>query len=257
MASYFGRSAAFALSLAPAVAPGCGKGTLAGADGSALHDATIPDGAAPDARSDGPGATVGLDAGADDAVNRFPCADPQPLIPDAGTGYELCATGQLHRTAVQACPARTPVACSATNPSPDGGPTCVTDSDCTEEAGGECLYHGPTPPQPGFVGNPHDSCGCVYGGCFSDADCDAGSVCLCGNNQGGTCVAASCKSDADCRAGFLCTSSSNKNPCSFRDPFSCQTPADLCGGDGDCLTGYSACIGLEERRQCVPIDCSA
>jgi hypothetical protein len=257
MASCDGRSVSFALGLALAVALGCGKATLAGADGSSLHDAAIVDAAAPEARSDGPVATAGLDAGADGAVNRFPCTDPQPLIPDAATGYERCAAGQLHRTAVQACPARTPVACSATNPSPDGGPTCATDSDCTALPGGECLYYGPIPSQPGSVGNPHDSCGCVYGGCFSDADCDAGRVCLCGDNQGGTCVAASCRSDADRRVGFLCTSSSNKNPCSPRDSFTCQTPADECGGDDDCLSGYSACVGLEERRQCVPISCSA
>lgn len=197
-----------------------------------------------------------------DAVNNHPCVGPQPWIVGSDTGFEVCASGAVHRSGIRACPARVPAPCSAQNPAVGGGAMCATDSDCMGAPGGECLYRGPIPSQPGFPGDPNDSCACFYGGCFSDADCGAGRICLCSDNQPGSCIAASCRSDADCRPGFLCTSSSFRDLCTGRTPFTCQAPADLCGGDDDCTTGYSQCTevqdaGSQAARQCVPINCSA
>jgi Cys-rich repeat protein len=100
---------------------------------------------------------------------------------------------------------------------------------------------------------------CVYS-CLTDADCDAGKVCQCGSGAGaGVCGSnvPSCKSDADCAGGALCTNYDSAPGCMI-ETFACQTPADKCESDSDCLTPLNAsvCTLSGTRRECAPISCA-
>jgi len=173
---------------------------------------------------------------------RFSCQQPVPVQVTSGvqtslgdTGLDRCQSGAIHRRAVvAACPWLPPSASMGCSVS------CQSDADCVQRPLGVCA-------QAHQLGG---YCGCFYGFCEKDADCGAGSICLCGGPVGGTCVPATCMSDAGCPAGFLCASSSSS--CGGgRSAFACQSAADECLGDGDCPIN-DLCVLQAGKRSCVP-----
>ena len=133
------------------------------------------------------------DANSGLAFGARACVEATPL----GGGWQKCANGQVHRAAVAGqCASSVPRAEGlspsqlAANPA---GLTCQNDSDCTQQAYGHCEV------LPGFGGS-----ACVYG-CVTDAECRAGSICVCGDPVG-TCLSSQCTTDADCKLGLMCTS---------------------------------------------------
>jgi hypothetical protein len=160
------------------------------------------------------------------SVSEFPCESPTPLLPGSQTGFELCASGFIHRPTTAQCPSTLPRAeeiCSG------DGLACNSDADCADVANGFCGYGN------GFEG------GCVCNaGCLTDADCGAGSICMCGDPVG-SCVAADCTTDEDCDGG-LCASTIVGDPGCGSLQFRCQTGQDECGGNADCPEGKSCVI---------------
>lgn len=183
-------------------------------------------------------------AGAGGGLAPLSCQQPSPVQVTSGvqtspddTGFDRCQSGAIHRRAVvAACPWLPPSAstgCSA---------FCVSDADCVQNPLGVCA-------QAHQLGG---YCGCFYGFCEKDADCGAGSACLCGGPVGGTCVPATCTTDASCPPGLLCISSSYS--CGGgRSAFACQSANDECLGDGDCPAG-KLCVLQAGKRSCVA-DC--
>jgi hypothetical protein len=185
----------------------------------------------------GAGGSAGAGASA-----HFSCQQPVPVQVTSGaqtsledTGFDRCQSGAIHRRAVVAtCPWLPPSASTGCSVS------CQSDADCVQRPLGVCA-------QAHQLGG---YCGCFYGFCEKDADCGAGSICLCGGPVGGTCVPATCTTDAGCAAGFLCVSSSLS--CGGgRSAFACQSAADECLGDGDCPTN-DLCVLQADKRSCVP-----
>ena len=108
---------------------------------------------------------------------------------------------------------------------------CCGDLECSSIPNGFCLASS--------------GCGLVLGqppiclaGCVSDADCQAGSICLCGEPIG-QCVLATCSVDADCGPGSLCAGESE---------FRCQTGADECLANSQCPGDI--CDWREDHRVC-------
>ena len=215
--------------------------------------------------------------------------DPQPLIPlpytpqwpqpsvcfrstayvvgGVDTGLERCSDGRIHRPDAATCTSKLPregsadagagsapppandagpVASEGTAPAP--GPVCTFDADCTAKALGHCEW----PPNDGAlnVGKL-----CEYG-CLTDADCDAGSLCQCGDPVG-TCVPAQCRTDSECGAGLLCAQAANYHTyCPVSYVFSCELPSDSCRIDGNCTasTPGSHCAILGSERICAEPD---
>lgn len=124
--------------------------------------------------------------------------------------------------------------------------------------------------EPGYVGpndfahRPRAGTGCVGksrterweegqrvpNGCVIDADCEAGLICRCEGNFGGSCRVADCETDNDCAPGAWCAES--KETCRERE-FHCQLPEDECLVDADCQ-GNKACQRgpFDHHRVCVP-----
>jgi hypothetical protein len=180
---------------------------------------------------------AGREAGADTVPGPFPCVNPEPVVVvGTDTGYDRCASGALRRRAIVACPSAVPrsIVCAG-GPGHDAGASglqsCNRDSDCTEKPFGHCE-----------VGNSgwYGGCRCQYG-CSTDADCPSGRICVCGDAVG-TCAPAQCRSDADCSGAFLCSSfemggadePAVHNLICPQLGFSCQSNADMCGGNADC-----------------------
>jgi hypothetical protein len=92
-------------------------------------------------------------------------------------------------------------------------------------------------------------------GCASDADCNQGSVCECGDFVG-RCVSATCASDADCTPGFFCQTHDSLPGCTSQ-AYACQRPGDLCGSDADCSASSACSAGIEgnHERSCSPKSC--
>ena len=181
-------------------------------------------------------------AGCDDTVDSsgtlIACEAPQPQIPGADTGYEVCQGGWLHRPEATACPSQLPRAGTTCMP---GGlmDECTTDAECTASPNGYCQGQ-------------QEGCGCSYG-CTTDAECGDGRICLCGDAIG-RCVAASCGTDADCGDGLCSTYVTN--PDCGDTAFACQTIQDECASDQDCDGGQGRCSLVGGHRACVQPDCA-
>ncbi len=172
------------------------------------------------------------------------------LHEDVATGTHRCEDGTLHRPESVACESFLPRAMP-----PDGDEsdqvtflysivalsrTCAQDADCTAAPHGYCapVYRG---------GSPAYDIECKYG-CLSDADCDAGQLCECGDPVG-HCVDATCRSDSDCEGDMKCAAWFTPVVCSGGQAYACQTPADECRTTADCDAGD--CLLEGDRRQCV------
>ena len=163
-------------------------------------------------------------------TTRSNCEAPITVL---GGGWKQCANGMLHRTSVGACESSLPRPERVTgydgNPVPDAGtagyppPYCLQDADCTDAPNGHCelgQYEGGTY--------------CEYG-CITNADCGAGSVCLC-DDAIGRCVSATCSTDAECGSGLLCSDYVTDPGCGGM-AFACQLPSDSCAAQSDCNPG--------------------
>jgi hypothetical protein len=217
---------------------GGGTGGSGGTSGAAGIAGAFGSGGA--GTAGGGGNTGGASGGAGGAA-RYSCRQPMPVQVSSGvqtsredTGFDRCQSGAIHRRAVV-------VSCPSLPPSVSGScsVSCQSDADCVKSPLGVCA-------QAHQLGG---YCGCFYGFCEKDADCGAGSICLCGGPVGGTCVPATCTSDASCAPGFSCMSSSLS--CGGgRSAFACQSAADECLGDEDCPT-YYLCVLQAGKRSCV------
>jgi hypothetical protein len=188
------------------------------------------------------GAAVSFGGQPDRPAPNLKCEQPRVLE----GGFVSCLNGFTHRAAAGTCPnhAREGDA-GASGVGGDStigeGGRCETNHDC----GGDPLT---------FCGNPDNwQCGepaddhvCLRG-CESDSDCGANHICLCGNAQLvglapiGLCVKATCRTDADCTPGYLCVSSPGIG---WEPTFSCQSPADECGGNDDCPSSQGGAPSL-------------
>ena len=128
-------------------------------------------------------------------VGAVSVADPN----GNNTGVEECPDGTKNRVqAVQCAPIIGQRACNPDNV-PDGfreefmrQAGCTVDADCNERPNGKCVDTSIQIP----------SCGCKYP-CQTDADCDAGKVCICAgvDSPNARCVTANCTSNDDCASG--------------------------------------------------------
>lgn len=170
----------------------------------------------------------------EEAKTFHTCAEGKRVIA-AGveTTYVECKGSWQHRTQVTMCGSVLPRSESCF--SGTGVDACATDMDCMDRSNGHC-----DAPFPG-------GCECQYG-CTSDADCNPGEICLCGEPVG-ACVPATCKADADCGAGYLC--STYVSGCGGFQ-FACQTPEDQCQSEADCGSGQTCGLGEAGHRVCVP-----
>jgi hypothetical protein len=126
---------------------------------------------------------------------------------------------------------------------------CRYDSDCTAKPYGHCGWKSYY-----FV----DS-SCQYG-CVTNADCEPGSACICGDPVG-TCLPATCTIDAECGAGFLCSDFITDPGCGGQ-AFACQQASDACAAYGDCPEGqycvrgdYAEPISLDAPSYCAAAQC--
>jgi hypothetical protein len=188
-------------------------------------------------------AALGLAApGCGSSEISFPCEDPQPILAQGqDSGFDMCKGGFRRRREPVTCPNALPRAamCMSTTPETNA---CSTDADCTEKPNGFCQNFG-------FADGPA-GCTCDYG-CVTDADCGAGSVCMCGDPVG-HCVTASCSSTADCEGGS-CSEYITLPGCGGA-AFACQTPDDECASDADCAENQQ-CTRDGEKRICEDISC--
>ncbi|HSC89777.1 MAG TPA: ferritin-like domain-containing protein [Polyangiaceae bacterium] len=171
----------------------------------------------------------GNDAGDGDGASSDGTGNPVVLTctnPKASeNGFVHCDEGYAHRPEVGVCPDLTPRSEPVVDVTVHPDASCVYDADCTG-ARRYCSYTTPTYP----LGQ---STECLTG-CTTDADCDDGWLCLCGDPVG-TCVSAECTRDSDCGPNSLCTSwTVDSGSCGLSTTFSCQQPGDECAGPGDC-----------------------
>ncbi|HEX6276113.1 MAG TPA: ferritin-like domain-containing protein [Polyangiaceae bacterium] len=183
------------------------------------------------------GASGTTSTGGTPPINRFPCENPVEV--GAGTsGFVRCENGAKHRSGIETCFVSLP----RSERLPPGG-ACTSDLDCGERPYGFC--------GPGRDGEVAYVC---YSGCATDADCDDGQICECGEFVG-TCVEATCRSDGDCEAGFLCQSHDLAPGCDV-PAYACQRPGDTCGGNADCDERSRCYAGNgTEPRICQPMNC--
>jgi hypothetical protein len=217
--------------------PACGGATEPlGGTANGIGDA------GPDVKT--PVADAGGDVTPDEfATSKGVCTNPTPLVVGGQeTGFVRCDEGHTHRAAVQACPTLLPRAakCEARPGSAQG---CSVDADCREKPNGAC-----TPPG---AGRGPGECVCNYG-CRSDGDCEAGSVCLCGDPVG-QCVPARCTSDAECGDRFCSTMIESKSCGGV--VLACQSAADRCSGDAQC--GANETCRSSEADRTGPRTCQA
>ncbi|WP_044986242.1 ferritin-like domain-containing protein [Sorangium cellulosum] len=229
------------LAIAPALS--CG-GDVTAEEGSGGSGGTGSNASSASASTgDGPAASSGAGpAGSTGSAPPeglpFACDDPEPvLVAGQNTGYVRCAGGWMHRAEVITCPSPLPrpEACKDTG---GGAGSCSSDADCTERPHGFC--------SPGLGGEAPPGCFCHYG-CTTDAECNEGQICLCGDPVG-QCVQARCTSDQDC--GTVLCSSYVLNPGCGGTGFACQTATDECAGDGDC-PGEQQCTLTALRHACA------
>src|SRR5690606_29332622 len=150
-------------------------------------------------------------------------------IPQRGTGvpsgFERCEGGVIVRAEPVACPAvdlstfDVPASCG------DNDASCASHEECSDGRGlGIC--------EQSFY--PEPNCLCRYP-CETDADCDDGSICLCGIEVPdvgslSVCVPAECSTNDDCEAGLGCGLAVPRDGCG--GPFlACRTPVHTCSSD--------------------------
>jgi len=172
------------------------------------------------------------------ALCLLDCVDPVDILQVDGktpSGLVRCADGLIHRTAAVTCVApKEQTNCIE----PIDGSLCTSDADCVEHPFGTCREEVPCGFTAGF-------CGCAYG-CESDADCDAGQVCLCaadGVSARSRCVAAGCTTDADC-GGSACTASTDPFDAPTVAQFACHGADDACCSDAACDVGGECRFGV-------------
>jgi hypothetical protein len=180
----------------------------------------------------------------------------EPPLTDLGGGWEKCSNGMLHRHELGSCASSVPRPDLTMDPHPepnvnsDAGVRgeCRSDSDCTEKPYGHCEW-GP------YTGATY----CDYG-CVTNADCDPGHTCLCGEPVG-ACRVASCATDAECGSGFLCSDYSYDPGCGGQG-FACQRAADSCAADSDCgefqycaRGSYAIAMATDNPRYCTGGQC--
>jgi hypothetical protein len=195
--------------------------------------------------------TGGYGGGDGGATNVPPvCRNPQPrMVGGQPTGFVDCEGGSSFRVEKRDCPSLVPRAdatCTELVVVPDGGYSgnCKTDADCTASPNGYCRLPG---------GNALPTCSCSYG-CVRDEDCGAGELCFCGNPVGYCAPATNCTTSGDCGAGFSCMTYIT-NPGCGGTAFACQTAADNCVNDTDCVAG-SQCALVNGSHQCQRITCA-
>jgi hypothetical protein len=178
-------------------------------------------------------------------VNQYPCENPTEI--GAGTsGFVRCENGVKRRRSIETC--------YVAVPRPDRlpevmGATCSSDGDCQDPIYGP-YGHCAMATIVGEVAPRHCSTGCA-----SDADCDDGWICECGDFVG-RCMIASCTSDADCTPGFFCQTHDRLPGCSILG-YACQRPGDACGSDADCNAASKCSAGDhgDRERTCSPMTC--
>ncbi|RYE86967.1 MAG: hypothetical protein EOO75_15080 [Myxococcales bacterium] len=130
---------------------------------------------------------------------------------------------------------------------PGGGAEgCSVNSDCTTKPNGFCGQE--------FNVN---QCQCVYG-CLQDSDCASDELCECGTPVG-RCLKASCKSGADCTEGG-CAQHEIGMPGCGTQAYACQTKADECVSNQDCLDSKQGGLCHVENpgdpTTCEPFSCA-
>jgi len=196
------------------------------------------------------GGACGADVAQSPADTRGPelvatdtCVEPRT---DLGGGFERCGDGVVHRSAVRECPSALPRA--LTEHASDPNDQCEQDSDCTEAPHGYCV----------LIQEAHVYA-CSYG-CVADWECGGGQVCRCGAPVG-HCEEATCSSDAQCGEGLLCSEYEREPGCEQKG-FGCQSAADSCESDDDCVdteTGEREWCALRNdgrARECRPVRCA-
>ena len=176
------------------------------------------------AGSAGNAPTPGAAGGGGATATPSACEDP---LTDLGGGWERCGNGMIHRRELGSCTSSLPRASATTAPYSDPASLdagyigeCRFDTDCTDKTYGHCEWE---PYIPGTY--------CHYG-CVTNADCNAGYTCVCGDPVG-SCARASCTTDADCGAGRLC-SDFTLDPGCGGPAIACQTASDECAAESDC-----------------------
>jgi hypothetical protein len=175
----------------------------------------------------------------------FECLNPQS-IPQAGSdnpsGWVECDGGFRHRQEALECDL------------PETTDQCGG-CDCSGSAYGTC------------TSTFDEWCECTPG-CKTDADCETGSICVCGGVLPGfavtRCVPSNCTTTSECGPG-LCGIAQFGDDCGFSYRAGCAGPDDPCHFDsdcevGDCLDnpnqgpGQYECMPTAEGFACVPPD---
>ncbi|MCB9741567.1 MAG: ferritin-like domain-containing protein [Alphaproteobacteria bacterium] len=174
--------------------------------------------------------------GGDSASSTSRCENPVSIAATDGSasGFVRCADGSINRP--EALPA------DATNNAPSCGGSedyleCTADADCGDGANGKCISATYD-----FSGESY--CGCVYS-CESDADCDAGQICLPDGvvetgRTWSSCVTAACTTDADCASGE-CSLTAFDDGCGPTPELACREASDVCRLDSDCASEDEEC----------------
>jgi hypothetical protein len=154
------------------------------------------------------------------------------------TGYEKCSNGLIHRKVANNCPSVLP---RERKVSADSG-DCSYDKECNEKPLGQC--------EKPFFGR--NVAVCVYG-CSTDADCETGEICECGN-VAGICIRADCRTDRDCPNGKLCAATAIAG-CPELVKYACQNELDecavRCNGGKVCSRGRDG-VARCTQRLCTP-----
>lgn len=178
----------------------------------------------------------------------------EPPFEDLGGGWQRCSSGMIHRTSLGSCTSRLPraerVAARPTDYDAGYQGQCEYDADCTAAPYGHCE-----------LSDYDNTTYCDYG-CLTNADCDPGYACLCGDPVG-SCHPAACEIDSQCGGGLLCSDFTSNPGCGGR-AFACQTLDDTCAAEIDCPehqfcsrpTPYvGSSFELSAPRSCVSPGC--
>src|SRR5688500_14112841 len=133
------------------------------------------------------GGTSGSSGSAGGGID-LSCNDPMPVwdFTGAPTGFVTCDGGFIHRPERVDCTSKVPRPNAVIEPGEAAVANCTMDSDCAGLPYGHCIVE-----RISYPASTNASC---VAGCIRDEDCDAGSLCLCGDPVG-RCVAASCTLD--------------------------------------------------------------